>query len=219
MCRGDLGHRRERRVGDPDAARVVEVGDHDGARRGGDRPRHRRRVDLEAVLEAALEAADPGAEVAGGGEQRLVGRVLDQHLVVRLEERRERQVVGHRRADREHHVLGRDAAPPRQALQERCVAVDARAVDLEVGERDRKLRQRVGRDVALDQVEARLRVELRPLHVDGAGRAPRLRRGRAAHAGGGAGARAFAPRRLQSRYAGMPASRIATPMPVLSGYL
>ena len=70
-----------------------------------DRAPHFRRVQRVAVLFAAREPLHLRADIARRIHQQPVGRMLDQHLVARLQQRRHRQVIRHRRARRRHHAI------------------------------------------------------------------------------------------------------------------
>jgi hypothetical protein len=85
------------------AARVVQVRDDDGARLRCDGRRDTLRDDLEAVTCASLEGADDGTEALRRTRQRLVARMLHEHLVAGREHRGIREEYRLRGAECGHH--------------------------------------------------------------------------------------------------------------------
>ena len=72
------------------AARIVRVRNHDQLRRGRQRRANDIRIEGEAFRPAALEMHDVRAGGARRGDQRIVRRCLDQHVVARFEQREHR---------------------------------------------------------------------------------------------------------------------------------
>ena len=80
------------------------------------------------LVERAIEPDRARAEHPRRPEQRVVARTLDQHVVSRLEQRREHQEVRARRAARGRHAIGIDAVPRADGLDQRPIPVVVRAV-------------------------------------------------------------------------------------------
>ena len=128
-------------------------------------------IEPEPVLGAPRGSLDLGAAEARGGEHRLVGRLLDQHLVAGLDQSGERQHVGHGGAVGHHHPLGIDALLVGDRPAQRRVAIVAGAVELEVGDRDRQAVEPEMRHLARTERIAHRRLVLRPVHIFGLQRA------------------------------------------------
>src|SRR3546814_3597427 len=80
-ARGELAHFAERCLVGIGARRIVKVGDDDEPRGGRQRLCYRVRVETETFVRRADETLDPGAQEAGGGEERFVDGMLDQPFV------------------------------------------------------------------------------------------------------------------------------------------
>jgi hypothetical protein len=177
----DAGELSQLPCGRDDARRVVRRREHDDARTGGEGALDAPGIDPPAVLEAPLEPRHAGAEHRRGGRERVVARLFEQHFIARLDERRERQEVGSGAPDRRRHVPGKDAVSRRDRLDERPVAVGARAREVQRVPGAGQIGERTREQVRSGEVDPRDRSPLRPLHVRGArdGHAPgfsRLRR-------------------------------------------
>jgi hypothetical protein len=124
-----------RRQGDP--GRVLVVGDH--VRELGPDPRLDERaqlLDVDAVL-GERDLVHLGAQVAQAEQRAVVGRLLDDHGVVALDQMLEEQGVGLQRAVGHDDLIGldpvplRDPGPQRQVADRRAVGGDATRIDLE----------------------------------------------------------------------------------------
>ena len=74
-----------------------------------------------------------------------VGRVLDQDLIARIEQRGQGQVIGHRSARRRDYTFLGHAAVTRDTLLERLITVSTRSGDLEFLRVDREFPDRYAR--------------------------------------------------------------------------
>src|SRR5215813_8465914 len=156
---------RRRIYGNP--ARIVRAGDDDqsGSRR--DQSSHFIDVDPIAVLEAAREAFDIGAQIFQRAKQRVVSRLFDQHFVAALDCRRHRQEIGHRGSLLRHDLIrAPDAIFRRDGLLERPVAFLVLAVERDVVRRDRQVVQIAAEYAAVRQIVAGGGVALRPGYVN-----------------------------------------------------
>ena len=125
----------------------------------------RSRVHVVPVLEPALERGDGRAEQARGGRHRVVERSLDEDLVSGLEQRRTGEEVGARAAIGRRDVLGSDAVPRGDGLDEGPVALRALAGDVDRVARSGQVVERAAVEIAAREVDRRPRPRLGPLHV------------------------------------------------------
>lgn len=178
-----------------DAGRVVEVGDDDELRPGGDGAADLDRIHRKPALLAARKALQAGLEVQGGVEERSVGGLFDQHFVARFDQGRHREVVGHRGARGLHHAIRVHSVARRDGGLQRRVAVAVVPVDFELRPIDRQPGQRKRAYAAGGQVVAGAALGLGPVHV----------------------LRMLVSHRLQYQYTGMPANMMPRAIALLAG--
>ena len=115
-------------------------------------------INGEAIFESAGEVTDPCAEILRQAEQQLVGGLLHQDLVARLDKRGHGEMVGHGGAGRRHNAINRDAISLGQPFLQRRIAVTVGPINFQLIETHRQIRQRVALDSAAGQLVARGRV-------------------------------------------------------------
>src|SRR5262249_42692192 len=123
-------------------------------------------IDPIAVLEAAREAFDRGAEIAERAEQRLVRWLLQQHFVAAFDHRRQRQEIGHRSSLLRHDPIRAHAIFRGDSILERRVAFVVRPVELNIILSDRKVVQIAAEYAAVGQIVAGPGLGFRPGNVN-----------------------------------------------------
>ena len=178
---------------------IVQIRHHNQLRPRRDRPPHRLRIHRVPALMRARKPLHHRAHVLQRVHQQPVRGMLDQHLVSRLQQRRERQVVRSRSPRRRHHAIRVHPVPAGDRAFQRRVAVAVVAIDLERRQLP-QLAERKRAHPAGRQIEPGATLRLRPMHVLRlfmCHRAPRLR--------------------LQYQYTGIPVNIIPHPRALFSG--
>ena len=112
-----------------------------------------------------LEDAHLGLQIAQGGEEELVGRLLHQHLVAGRDESRQGQMVGEGGSSRGDHTGGRNREALGDRLDERRPAVGVGAVQIQVGHRNAEVAQGAIGDAAGGEIVLRRRLQLGEMHI------------------------------------------------------
>src|SRR5207302_7079834 len=188
--------------GEKRAAGIVQIGEHDEARRGGDGALEFVQVHHEARFEAARKALHARAKIVGDVEKRAVGGLLEEHLVAGIKDGGHGEMIGHGSSGSGDDAFLRNAGVLREALLKRPVAVSAGSGDLEFVEVDGKFVAGNAGEAAGGETIFGVGTRLGPFHVERTFRASGT-----AHSAVASGL--FA---RQKKYTGKPARAMPRPM-------
>ena len=130
----------------------MQIGKNDQPRLRCHLPLYLVRIDAKPILHPPLEVAHGNTEILQSAHQQLVGRMLHQGFLARLQGRSHRQMIRHRRSRNRYHAFWRDAVSARQPLLQRLITVERGTVDFQVFQLDRQLGQRIAHDAAGRQI-------------------------------------------------------------------
>src|SRR6185436_703949 len=165
---GNLANSPQRLLIGKHAARIMKVGNDDEPGARTNLALEILQIDLEVIFRRPAEAFDLRAKILSEGEQRFVGRLLDQNFVAIFNRGSHGEVVGHRSATRNGYNLQRTYLAVRgQRINQGLIAVRVVAIQINVIDVSLQLRKRQIEDAAQCQIVLDLWPRLGPVHVSG----------------------------------------------------